>query len=102
MSYTENEIKVSECSKDEIIDRMIDSNLHEFDALYNYYDYFKFAFPGIKNEFLENLEETYNELLPRAISNIDSYKVLHPYPVSYQKLYESMKPIFETKVSANN
>ena len=102
MSNSEEEIKVSECSKDEITDRMITSNLHEFDALYNYYDSFKFAFPGIKNEFLENVQETYYELLPKALSGVESYKVLHPYPVSYEKLYDAMKPIFETKVSADN
>ena len=102
MSYSRDEIKVSECSKDEIIDRMITSNLYEFDALYNYYDTFKFAFPGIKNEFLETVQETYNELLPKALSGIESYKVLHPYPVSYEKLYDAMKPIFEKKVSTAN
>jgi hypothetical protein len=102
MSYSEDEIKVSECSKDEITERMITSNLHEFDALYKYYETFKFAFPGIKNEFLENVQDTYYDLLPEAISGIESYKVLHPYPVSYEKLYDAMKPIFESKVSAVN
>jgi hypothetical protein len=102
MSYSEDEISVSECNKDEITDRMICSNLFEFDALYNYYSTFKFAFPGIKNEFLETVPDIYNKLLPKALSGIASYKVLHPYPVSYEKLYEAMKPIFETKISAVN
>ena len=102
MSYSEENITVSECDKDEIINRMICSNLFEFDSFYKYYSTFKFAFPGIKNEFLELVPEIYNELLPKALSGVESYKVLHPYPVSYEKLYEAMKPIFETKISAVN
>ena len=102
MSYSEDEISVSECNKDEITDRMISSNLFEFDSFYNYYSTFKFAFPGIKNDFLEMVPDIYNELLPKALSGIESYKVLHPYPVSYEKLYEAMKPIFESKYSVVN
>ena len=76
--------------------------MFEFDSLYQYYSTFKFAFPGIKNEFLESVPEIYNELLPKALSGIECYKVLHPYPVSYEKLYKAMKPIFETKISTVN
>ena len=102
MSYSKEEILVSECHKDEIINRMICSNLFEFDSLYQYYNTFKFAFPGIKNEFLESLPEVYNELLPKALSGVESYKVLHPYPVSYERLYEAMKPIFKSKTPKVN
>jgi len=98
MSYSKDEISVSECDKHELIDRMICSNLDEFDSLYQYYSAFKFAFPGIRNRFLESVPDIYYELLPKAISGIESYKVLHPYPVSYEKLYGAMKPIFKTEM----
>ena len=78
------------------------SNLYELKSFNNYYSIFKFAFHGVKNDFLENVDEIYNKLLPNALSGIESYKVLHPYPVSYEKLYQAMKPIFETKSSSVN
>jgi len=102
MSYSQDDIEISECDKYELIDRMICSNLDEFDSLYKYYSAFKFAFPGNQNEFLESIPDIYYELLPKAITGIESYKVLHPYPVSYEKLYGAMKSIFETKIIAVN
>jgi hypothetical protein len=102
MSYSQDDIEISECDKYELINRMICSNLDEFDSLYKYYSAFKFAFPGTQNEFLESIPDIYYELLPKAITGIESYKVLHPYPVSYEKLYGAMKSIFETKIIAVN
>jgi len=94
MSTSKDDITLDKCNTNEIADRMITSNLYELDSFYNYYNIFKFAFPGVKNDFLENVDEIYNKLLPSAISGIESYKVLHPYPVSFEKLYTAMEPIF--------
>jgi hypothetical protein len=94
MSHCSEDITLEKCNANEIADRMITSNLYELDSFNNYYSIFKFAFPGVKNDFLENVDVIYNELLPNAISGIESYKVMHPYPVSYEKLYRVMKPIF--------
>lgn len=94
MSHNKDDITLDKCNTNEIADRMITSNLFELDSFNNYYNIFKFAFPGVKNDFLENVDKIYNQLLPNAISGIESYKVLHPYPVSFEKLYTVMKPIF--------
>lgn len=102
MSHSKNEISVKECSENKIASRMINSNLHELDSFYNYYSTFKFAFPGLSNNFLERVPEIYNDLLSKALSGIESYKVLHPYPVSFDKLYRAMKPIFQTRKNSTN
>ncbi|MGA7837120.1 MAG: hypothetical protein WB996_04085 [Ignavibacteriaceae bacterium] len=94
MSHNRNEFSLDKCNKDEIADRMVTSNLHELDSFKNYYSLFKFAFPGIKNDFLEEVGKIYNKLLPNVLDNIESYKVMHPYPVSFERLYTAMKPIF--------
>jgi len=60
---------------------------------------FKFAFPERKNEFLDNVHELQYEILHRALSGKEAYTVRHPYPVSFQELYEKMKPYCESKVS---
>ena len=102
MSHSKNEISVKECSENKIASRMINSNLHELDSFYNYYSTFKFAFPGLSNNFLERVPEIYNDLLSKALSGIESYKVLHPYPVSFDKLYRAMEPIFQTRKNSTN
>jgi hypothetical protein len=94
MSHNKDDITLDNCNTNEILNRMITSNLYELESFNNYYNIFKFAFPGVRNDFLENVDKIYNELLPNAISGIESYKVLHPYPVSFEKLYTVMKPIF--------
>ena len=94
MSHNKNDITLNTYDRNEIIDMMITSNLYELDYFYSFYNKFKFAFPGVKNNFLENIEKIYNDLLPAAISGMEAYKVLHPYPVSFEKLFSKMKPIF--------
>jgi len=94
MSHNKEDITLNKCNALEIADQMIISNLYELDSFYDYYSKFKYAFPTIKNDFLENINEFYKQLLPNAIAGIESYKVLHPYPVSFEKLYKAMKQIF--------
>ena len=76
---------------------MLTSSLSEFDSLYNFYNMYKFAFPDCKNEFIESIPEIYNELLPSALSDIITYKVVHPYPVSFESLFDSLEPIVSRK-----
>ena len=101
MSHNKDDIKLTKYNKNDIAAMMITSNLYELDYFYNYYSKFKFAFPGIKNDFLENVGKIYNNLLPSAISGIDVYKVLHAYPVSFEKLFIAMKPIFSDNNKIN-
>ena len=101
MSHNKDDIKLTKYDKNDIADMMITSNLYELDYFYNYYSKFKFAFPGIKNDFLENVAKIYNNLLPSAISGIDVYKVLHAYPVSFEKLFTAMEPIFSDNNKIN-
>lgn len=99
MSHNNDEITLNKCGTVEIANRMITSSLYELESFHNYYSKFKFAFPGIRNDFLENIDEFYNELLPSVIKGIHSYKVLHPYPVSFEKLYKEMKTIFSDNIA---
>ena len=93
MSHSKKNVLVDECDSQNIINRMLTSSLYEFDSFYNFYNMYKFAFPGSKNKFIESVPEIYNELLRDALSDIETYKVVHPYPVTYESLFESLKPI---------
>lgn len=94
LSHNSEEITVSNCEPSEISERMLNSNLYEFSYLLKFYDEFRYAFPGKNNDFIDNLRAHYTTLMKRAFGNIKSYKVLHPYPVSFEKLYDQMKIIF--------
>lgn len=95
MSRSSDEIKVESCNSKEVIDRMINSQNYEFASFIEQYLTFKYAFPNLKNELLENIESIQFNLLNEALKNKTAHKVSHPYPVSFEKLFNSMKTIFE-------
>jgi len=102
MSRSDSEISVNKGMPDELYNRIINSSIHELEAIYKYYYTFKFAFPSARNEFLERVETLYRSLLPKALSGVKNFEVFHPYPVSFEKLYLAMKPIFENEQSQKN
>jgi hypothetical protein len=81
----------------EITQRMMASILYEQLPFMAYYKAFKFAFPGRRNSFLENVEQLANGLLISALEGKEAYQILHPYPVSFPALYEMMLQYCEAK-----
>jgi hypothetical protein len=94
MSHNSDQIIVKSCPIDEVISRMINSHDYENSAFIQHYVSFKFAFPDLRNPFLEDLNKLQADLLKKALSGKEAYKVLHPYPVSFDSLFNSMSPIF--------
>jgi hypothetical protein len=94
LSHNSETIEVERCSIDEAINRMTNSHNYEVNDLLQHYNTFKFAFPNLKNQFLENINTTLQNLLTAALIGKKAYKVLHPYPVSFEKLFNEMKTIF--------
>jgi hypothetical protein len=98
LSHGSEEIRIEECDWKEVVDRMINSNKFEQISMFKFYEVFKFAFPNRKNEFLENSVQLQHQLLTEALMNKKSYKVSHPYPVEFEKLYSQLnQTIFESK-----
>jgi hypothetical protein len=56
---------------------------------------FAFAFPDRKNPFLDRVHELQYEILERALRGKEAYMVRHPYPLSFQELFERMRPYCE-------
>jgi hypothetical protein len=96
MSHDSENIIVEPIAPQEIIDRMISSQEFERDYFLRYYNIFKYAFPNLRNEFLENLNDLQYSLMRKALGNKRAFIVKHPYPVSFDKLYDEMKIIFQT------
>lgn len=97
LSHDSEDIKVESCSIDEVINRMINSHEYEMSTFIQHYSTFKFAFPHLENPFLEKVNKHQRELLKTALAGKEAYKVLHPYPVSFERLFNEMKIIFNEK-----
>lgn len=95
MSHNSSEITINKCEIDEVINRMISSQEYEFNSFMGYYAKFKFAFPDRKSHLLESLNQIQFKLLNEVFKGKSAFKVTHPYPVSFDKLFDVMKSIFE-------
>ena len=62
-------------------------------ALMAYYLMFRFAFPEMRNEFIEQAEERQRELLSRVLAGKEAYAVYHPYPVPIPALFRAVEPL---------
>lgn len=96
MSHDSEKIILEPIDPGEIVDRMISSQEFERNYFLNYYNIFKYAFPRLRNEFLETINDLQYSLMRKALGNKKAFVVKHPYPVSFDKLYDGMKTIFQT------
>jgi hypothetical protein len=95
MSHADPEILITPVDPAVVAKRMIASIRFEQLPFMEQYLSFKFAFPDRKNDFLENVHEMQYDILRRALAGKEAYEVRHPYPVSFQELYNKMKPLCE-------
>lgn len=93
--WSKPEIECVACEPEEIAQRMLNSNSYEYSNFNEYYNAFKFAFPNRKNEFLEHISEHQNNLMVSAFKGKKTFIVYHPYPVSFDLLYDKIKLIIE-------
>lgn len=91
MSHDSPDVSVTPCDTAEVVERMISSNQYELLPFWEYYYAFKFAFPDRENSFLETVRDSQYRLLSSAFDGIASYRVLHPYPVELERLFEEMR-----------
>jgi hypothetical protein len=92
MSQEQPGIAVEAWSSEDIARRMLESIYYEQVPFFEYFNAFKFAFPDAKNEFLENVRTLQADILTSALRNKEAYRVLHPYPFSFEELYRDMAP----------
>lgn len=92
-SHDSSQIVLEPMDTEEIAQRMVFSLQEEREDFLSYYLKFRFAFPGLRNEFIEQAEECQREALVRILAGKDAYSVYHPYPVSIPALFETMSPV---------
>ena len=94
-SHTSNDITVEKCDSSEISDRMMHSNDYEQIPFFEYYKTFRYAFPEKTNVFLDNIKERHSSLLAKALTGKKSFKVSHPYPVSFEELFLKLNSVLD-------
>lgn len=92
MSHASQEIAISRTDPLEIAQRMVASLEYEFEPIREHYYAYKFAFPGHRNEHIENASQLQLEILSEALKGKEAYTALHPYPVSLTRFFEAMRP----------
>jgi hypothetical protein len=92
MSQEQPGISVQAWSPADIAKRMLESIYYEQVPFFEYFNAFKFAFPEARNEFLENVRILQSDILTSALRDKEAYRVLHPYPFSFEDLYREMAP----------
>ena len=92
-SHASPEITVEPMEANEIARRMVFSLQEERVDFLSQYLKFRFAFPGLRNELIEQAEECQREALERVLARKDAYSVYHPYPVSIPALYDAIDPV---------
>jgi len=79
--------------------QMIASLQYEFLPFMEHYLAFAFAFPERRNAFIENAHLRQLEILQRALAGKEAYTVWHPYPFSFQEVFEAMRPFCESQTA---
>jgi hypothetical protein len=93
ISHSEPDIVIRPCDPVELATRMLNSNEHESTSVVQQYRAFRFAFPQRENRFLERAPELHRSLLYQALEGKEAYEVFHPYPVSFEELFDHLQPL---------
>ena len=90
LSQEDRRINVQPITPVEMACRLTFLVQHELTPLLQHYVAYRFAFPGLRNEFVENIIEYLPAILTRAFHDKETYIVRLPYPHVFQELYETI------------
>jgi hypothetical protein len=92
-SHDSSQIMLEPIDPEEVSQRMVFSLLEERVDFLSYYLKFRFAFPGLRNDLIEQAEECQREALKRVLAGKETYALYHPYPVSIPALFQTISPV---------
>ncbi len=92
LSCEDDKYSVEQMKPEQVAKQMVSSLQFESVRFMEHYQAFKFAFPDKVNPFIENASKLQHALLTRALTQKEAYAVRHPYPLSFERLYETMLP----------
>ena len=86
-------VEVRPIESAEVARRMVHSVQYEFQRLMSHYYTFRFAFPAVRNERLDELETSVRQGLQQALRDRSAYVVEHAYPLTIATLFDAMDPL---------
>jgi hypothetical protein len=93
VSHEHPTITVEPIDPREVAERMLASLAEEDARLVSLYHKFRFAFPGRRNELLDQAGERRRALLHAALAGKTAFEVRHPYPVALPELYRALAEV---------
>lgn len=100
MSHADSTIELEPCDPAELVHRMCTVSEYEQRTFFGYYQAFKFAFPHLRNEFLETAHHLQASILSHALLTKQAYRARHPYPIELESLFQGLRPICERAETA--
>jgi hypothetical protein len=91
MVHSDERVLIEPAKPATVADQLACAMEFELTSLMSHYRAFKFAFPGMRNEFLEKVHNLIRDALRRALAAKEIYMLYHPYPVSFHDLYQAMQ-----------
>ena len=95
--HSDKRVLIEPAEPGTVADRLACAMEFELTSLMSHYRAFKFAFPGMRNEYLEKVHDMLRDALRQALATKEIYMLYHPYPVSFHGLYRAMKNLLGTR-----
>jgi hypothetical protein len=93
MVHSDERVLIEPAEPATVADQLTCAMEFELTSLMSHYRAFKFAFPGMRNEFLEKVHNLLRDALRQALAAKEIYVLYHPYPVSFHDLYQAMQKL---------
>jgi len=96
MVHSDERVLIEPAEPATVADQLASAMEFELTSLMSHYRAFKFAFPGMRNEFLEKVHDVLHGALRQALAAKEIYTLYHPYPVSFRNLFQVMRNFLES------
>jgi len=93
MVHSDERVLIEPAEPATVADQLACAMEFELTSLMSHYRAFKFAFPEMRNEFLEKVPTLLPDALRQALAAKEIYALYHPYPVSFDDLYQAMQKV---------
>jgi len=101
VGHHEADVRVEPINALEVARRMLASLQYERLDFTSHYLKFRFAFPDLRNHFIERAEELERKILIRCLADKPAFAVYHPYPAPIPAMVEAISP-FLSQASERN
>jgi hypothetical protein len=92
LTSNSQEIQVRSAEPAEVAGRLADCARYERRSFYGLYQRFRYAFPGRRNDLVEESRDREGEMLTKALEGKAVYVVQAPFPFNPATMHEALRP----------